>query len=302
MLAVALTWPGAGRRAAVSLPGGSVSQRLQFLTEWADAPLAAGSDFAAADGFAVVDTAKKSRCNVEKPLADSWSNGRPVVNIDHHASNTQFGDLNWVEADASSASEMVYRLIRSAGRPVTPVIASLLYAGIHSDTVGFSLPTATSSALRAAADLVDCGARVNEIGEFLGRSQSQSEFELQRLLYANTRVVAEGRVAYSTASYDQLVRTGCSSADIDEQVAIPRSLRGIDVAVLFTEGFRGKVRLNLRGESSVDVLPVALQLGGGGHAQSAGAILDGSIEDAVGRVLPMIVAHLDGRTPPRART
>ncbi len=293
MYAVALSWPADGEPARVSLPEGSISRRLRFLADWAGVPTVPPADFADADGFVVVDTGKHSRCNVHHEIRDVWSEGRSVINIDHHASNTQFGEFNWVDAAAGSTCELIHRLLVAADRTISPVVASMLYAGIHSDTVGFSLPSTASSALRAAADLVDSGARVPEIGEQLCRSQSQPEFELDRVIYDNTRLVADGRIAYSTASYEEITRSKCTSADIDDQVGIPRALRGIRMAILFTEGRKGKTRLNMRGEADVQVLELALQLGGGGHADAAGAILDASIEEAVQRVLPLAIEHLD---------
>ncbi len=295
MFAVALTWHGEGRQSAlVSLPSGSLSRRLNFLSDWATPAIATPEDFEKVDGFVAVDTAKKPRCNVDKTLGENWSAGRDVINIDHHVSNTEFGAINWVDGTAASASELVYALICAAGKPITPVTASLLYAGIHSDTVGFSLQTTTSKSLKAAAHLVDCGARVAEIGERLTRSQSKSEFDLFRVIYDNTRLTADGRIAYSTASYDEIIASGCAAADIDDQVVVPRSVGGIRIAVLFTEGHRGRTRLNLRGEGGVNVLTLAKELGGGGHTESAGAIIDGSVQTAVDRVIPMAVALLDG--------
>ncbi len=297
MFAVALTWPGDPSSVAkVSLPAGSLSQRLSFLAEWADVAVADADAFQAAHGFVAVDTAKLSRCNVDRAFGEDWVNGRPLINIDHHVSNTRFGQVNWVDAGSGSASEMVYRLIREAGRPFTPVTASLLYAGIHSDTVGFSLPTTTASALHAAAELVRFGARVARIGEHLCRAQSRSEFDLNRVIYDNTRIVGDGRVAYSTATYGEITGTGCSVGDIDDQVSIPRSVRGIQIAVLLTEGARGKTRLNIRGEAGINVLPLAQKLGGGGHAQAAGAILNNDIDGALARILPLVMEHLDNHT------
>jgi phosphoesterase RecJ-like protein len=296
MYAVALTWPGRDRDAAcVSLPSGSLSQRLEFLADWAGVPLATAEDFAGADGFVVTDTAKKSRCNVDEALGENWSADRRIINIDHHVSNTRFGDVNWIDPAAGSSAELIYRAIRAAGRPVTPLVASLLYAGIHSDTVGFSLPTTTASALQAAGELVEAGARVAELGEKLCRSQTPSEFALNRVIYDNTRIVADGRIAYSTANYDEITGAGCTRADIDDQVVIPRSVRGTQIAVLFTEGDRGKIRLNLRGEAGVNVLPLARKLGGGGHDEAAGAIIDGTIEEAVEQVIPLAAEQLDAR-------
>lgn len=291
MLAVALAYTEGNVRQRVSIPQGSLSQKLGFLVEWAQAsgaaPVASPEDFAAADGFIVVDTAKKDRCCVGPALRETdWSGGKPLINIDHHATNTRFGTVNWVVDDAGSACELVYELLRAANRSITPMIASLLYAGIQTDTLGFSLPTTRPSALRAAADLVALGADVGELGERLGRSHRKSEFDLLRVIYANTKVVGDGRIAYSSASYDEIHDAGCTAADIDDQINIPRSLDGVQLAMLFTEGRKGKTRINFRSSGKVTVLALAEQFKGGGHIQAAGAILDAPLADAIAVVLP----------------
>jgi len=294
MFSLAKVFNTAGDRSAkVSLPENSLSQRLAFLHEWANLPVAEVEDFARADGFVVVDTAKKSRCNIPRDLPEDWDAGRSILNIDHHASNTGFGAINWVVGDASSASELVYHLLEAWRRPIEPLVASLLYAGIHTDTVGFSLPNTSKSALAIAAALVAGGADVAALGERLCRSQQLSEFKLLRIVYANTQLAPDGRIAYSTADYREITEAGCAAADIDDQVSIPRSLHGTRLALLFTEGVRGKTRINFRGDSGVSVLPLAKVFGGGGHDMAAGAIIDGTPDDVVARVLPEAEAYLD---------
>jgi len=292
MLATALAWSDGGGWPKVAIPEGSVSSRLSFLVEWAKPNIAAEADFAEADGFTVVDTAKKGRCNVGPTLKETdWSAGRPIVNIDHHSTNTRFGTVNWIVDDAGSTCELVYHLLRAAHRPMVLPTASLLYAGIMTDTLGFSLPTTRASALRAAADLVERGADVGELGERLGRSQRQSEFDLLRAIYANTRRVGDGRVAYSSASFEEIHGAGCTAADIDDQINVPRSLAGVHLAMLFSEGKKGKTRINFRSSGSVTVTDLAAEFGGGGHAQSSGAILDCGLREAIDRVVPRAVEH-----------
>jgi phosphoesterase RecJ-like protein len=292
MFAVAAAYADESRRPRVALPEGSLSQRLAFLADLARPAVATDHDFASADGFIVVDTAKKDRCNVgaERKQSD-WTTGRPVVNIDHHITNTRFGTVNWV-MDAGSASEMVFHLLRAANRTISATIASLLYAGIQTDSIGFSLPGTAASALRAAADLVELGADVGMLGERLWRSQRTGEFELLRVIYANTRTAAGGRIAYSSATYDEIRDAGCTAADIDDQINVPRSLDGVQLAMLFTEGRRGRTRINFRGSGDVTVVELAGQFGGGGHAQAAGAVLDAPLADAMARVLPAAERHL----------
>ncbi|MCP4245708.1 MAG: hypothetical protein GY778_01540 [bacterium] len=295
MLAVATTWPGDhADDAAVCLPACSVSQRLAFMVDWAGVRVVDGSGLADADGFVVLDTAKPERCNVGGPASTDWMAGRPVVNIDHHQTNTRFGTVNWVVSEASSAAELVFDAIRAAGRPLTATAASLLFAGLHADTRGFTVDGVQARSLAVAAELVEAGARVGEIGERLYRSRSEREFELLKLIHANTRLVADGRIALSTADHAEIAACGCGPADIDEQVEVPRSVAGIRMALLFTEGIPGRVRINLRGESGVSVLPLALELGGGGHVAAAGVVVEGSLSDAVNMVLTLAEKHLSG--------
>ena len=293
MFALARAWTSDSCRPRVALPAGSLSQKLEFLVELAEVTVATPADFAEADGFVVLDTAKLPRCNVGKELKDTdWSAGRPLLNVDHHATNQQFGAVNWVVDKAGSTSELVYYLLVAAGRAIDPVVASLLYGGMHSDTIGFSLPTTSAPALEAAGGLVRLGADVPMLGERLCRSQDRSEFELLRTIYQNTTVIAEGQIAYSRASYDEIHGAGCTAADIDDQVNVVRALRGVRLALLFTEGTRGKTRINLRGEGNVTVLDLAQALGGGGHKQAAGAVLDAGLDDGIARVLPLAEEHL----------
>ncbi len=278
----------------ISLPIGSLSQRLDFLFNLQVVEVASAEDFASADGFVTLDTAKKPRCNVGPQLKDTdWSKGRPIVNVDHHATNTRFGSLDWIVDQASSTCEMAYYLLRSAGKTITPAMASQLYAGIQTDTLGFSLPTTTASSLKAAADLVSLGADVAMLGERLARSQSPSEFDLLRVIYENTKLEAGGRLAYSFASFDDIRQAGCSASDIDDQITVPRSLDGVELAMLFTEGNQGKTRINFRGSGQVTVVELAGLFKGGGHSQAAGAILESTVEQAITKVLPKAIEHLE---------
>ena len=303
MLAVAKAWPaGDPRGARVCLPADSVSHRLQFLVEWADLPVVGAEALALADGFVVLDTAHKARCNVGRQTPENWSDGRCVVNIDHHQTNNGWGDHNWVVPGASSSAELVYHAIRSANRPMTTLIASLLYAGLHSDTRGFTVVDPGGRALAVATELVRAGARAAEIGQCLYRGLRTSELELLRIIYANTRVTAGGLIAYSTADHGEITGAGCRAEDIDEHVEVPRSVGGIAIAMLFTEGRLGRVRINFRAEPGYTVLPLAQRIGGGGHPQAAGAMLDCSLPEALERVLPLAERFVDDQSQQRWST
>ncbi|MFO0974125.1 MAG: bifunctional oligoribonuclease/PAP phosphatase NrnA [Phycisphaerae bacterium] len=268
MFALALWLSEHGAAATAVVPGGALGKKLRFMLDLAPGLRLAHELPSGADLAIVVDTATPRRINLAggiEPLA-----GVPIVNIDHHITNPDFGRFNWVDPLASSTSEMVARIGRAQHWRLTPATASLLYVGVHSDTAGFSLPSTTAESLQVAADLLKGGADVAHVGEQLLRSQGRHEFALLRRVYENTRIAPSGQVAHSTLTYAEIAETGCTADDIDDQVSIPRALRGIRIAMLFTEGEPGIVRVNLRGEGGTSVLELAEQFGGGGHPQSAG--------------------------------
>ena len=279
-------------KAAVAFTKGTINQRLQFMLELArSVPVADPDRLTRADVVAVCDTAGTNRVNIDgkwDAIAD-----KIIANIDHHISNPDFGRHNWVVDNASSTCELIYRLIRSAGWPLDPGTATLLYAGIYSDTGGFSLPNVTADSFDAAASLVRAGANVELVGARLMRSQQQSEFDLVRLVYHNTKIAADGRIAYSTLDHNEIESTGCTMHDIDDQVSIPRSLSGIKIAIFFSEGEPGVIRINLRGEEGTAILTLSRSLGGGGHTFSAGARIRGEMSEVVDRVLREAAAALD---------
>jgi len=279
-----------GQQPVVALPDGSVARRLRFLVEMADIRPGSAAELADCDVALVMDTAKAKRVNVQGKL-EALAGAR-IINVDHHASNTRFGQINWVDGSRSSSCEMVYEIIRGLGCQITPTIATLIYAGIHNDTQGFSLANTTTRSFEVAHALAQAGARVVETCERLNRSRSRSEFELLKVVYRNTRLSDDGRLGWSTADYDEIRAAGCTANDIDDQVEVVRAIEGVRVAILFSEGRKGKVRMNFRGERGISVLELAQQFGGGGHGQAAGAILDGTVPQVVERVIPAALDYV----------
>ncbi len=282
-----------GGDAVCGLPEGCVSKRLAFMLELAPGTPVAGAWSAAGeyDAAIVLDTASKKRINIE-PSPDS-AGALPVFNIDHHITNDDFGRYNWVDPHASSTCELVSRLIAALGWRMSPAVASLLYAGIHGDTAGFSLASTRAETLQTAAELLRAGADVAHIGEQLCRSQARHDFDLLRRVYDHTVVSEDGAIAYSYLTHDDFAASGSRAEDIDDQVSIPLALRGVRVAMLFTEGEKGVVRINLRGEGRVTVLALAQQFGGGGHAHAAGVrVRNRPIEQVIREVLAAAREHL----------
>lgn len=282
-----------GVEATCGLPEGCVAGRLGFMLRFdKGTPVATRwTPGESCDAVIMLDTASAKRVNME-PAVD-LAGPLPTFNIDHHITNTDFARHNWVDPHATSTCELVTRLLEHLEWRISPAVASLLYCGIHADTGGFSLPSTSAGSLHAAADLVRAGADVAHIGEQLCRSQAKPDFELLRRVYDHTELACDGQIAYSHLTHENFLASGSKPEDIDDQVSIPLALKGVRMALLFTEGQKGVVRINLRGEGNVTVVELAKRFGGGGHAQAAGVkIGDKPINDVIAEVVAAATEHL----------
>lgn len=293
---LALALRDAGKNPTVTMQTVLVPPKLLRICDWVGVVPVERPDVSAGDLAIVLDTGVAGRMNIHGGI-DCLSD-IPTVAVDHHVSNERFCQLNHVSTEAGSTSELVFDILIHLDWPVTSVIATLLYAGIHGDTNGFSLSNTTPKSLRVASMLADAGADIAEISERIHRSRSRSEFDLRRLIYDNTRSSEDGRVTWSTAGHDEIIASGCNHADIDDQVLIPRSLENAEIAILFSEGLPGSVRINIRSERDIDVLPLAREFGGGGHRNSVGtSIKNKPLAEVVGSVVGRAVEYLVERYP-----
>lgn len=253
-------------------------------------------DFESSQRIVIVDTSQPSRADLPHSYKPDWDENERIVNIDHHFTNTCFGQIDWIVEDASSTCELIYEVLCGLQFNIDPVTAALLYSGIYTDTGGFSLPNTTANALHIAAELTQLGVSPSDIAERVDRSVGQPQFELLKHIYQNTRTLANGAIAFSTIRHEDLINSGCAPSDIDDQVNVPRSMAGVAIAALFTEVEPGRVRINLRGESSTEVAGLAQRFGGGGHRQAAGVIFSGSLDDAVDRIITAAIEMLGNQT------
>jgi phosphoesterase RecJ-like protein len=216
-------------------------------------------------------------------------NGRPadalLLNVDHHAGNTRFGDVNWVEPEVSSAGEMVYRILRRAGFPISKAVATNLYAAILTDTGSFQHGNTTPEALRAAADLVACGAAVEELSAGMYGNHDPREWHLLSEVLATLRLSPDGRLAWIEITSAARQRLGLGLEATEGFIDFVRAVGGVQIAMMFKEVSAREVRVSLRSRGSVDVARLATQFGGGGHRNAAGCTLGEPLVTAKARIL-----------------
>jgi phosphoesterase RecJ-like protein len=206
-----------------------------------------------------------------------------IVNIDHHASGHDWGHLNWIDRQAASVGELVYRLIRAAGAAITPEIATCLYTTLLTDTGGFIYGGVRASTFALAEQMVLAGANPIRISQDIYFSTPTSKLLL--LGSALNNLHREGRLAWLWITHNDMVRTCAAEEDCEGIVNYALSIADVEAAVFLRELPEQRIRMSLRSKGKVNVAAIAEQLGGGGHENASGCTVDGPLPRALDEIL-----------------
>jgi bifunctional oligoribonuclease and PAP phosphatase NrnA len=212
----------------------------------------------------------------------------PRAIIDHHVSQDDLGATVFKDSTAEATGILVMNAIKALGGQLTPEIAQGLLTAIAMDTGWFHHSNTRSGTLRAVAELVDAGARIDEIYRKLFEQNTQARLKLIGETVRGLKTELDGRVAYATITKEDLLRTGAIPQDSEDLVDYTVSLRGVDLGLLFIEQLRGGAKVSIRTRAGVDCAALAAQFGGGGHKEAAGATIIGPMTECVEKVLQAV--------------
>jgi len=241
------------------------------------------------DCLVLLDCSNLSRCGRVK---DFKKNCRLFINIDHHISNDNFADVNWVDPKASSTCEMVYRLFKQFKVPLNRDSALCIYVGIMTDTGSFHYSNTTAFTHRTVAELMNYNLNISQIYRQIYENVPIRDMLFLGRLISNIRTAAQGKIVW-LAIKDVWV-SQCASYDLTERIlTLMRQIRGAEVAVLF-KALAGKkeVRVNFRSQGKLDVNKVASFFGGGGHHSASGATVKGSLTMVQRKVIAELKSRL----------
>ena len=243
------------------------------------------------DCFAVLDCSDLHRTGEVYRIA---GRGKRSLNIDHHISNRSFADVNWVDAKASSCSEMIYRLYRKLNVPFCRRSALCLYTGMVTDTGSFKYTNTTAATHRAVADLMQFGIDAAAVYRAVYESLPYRDVKFLSSLFPLIRRDKGGRVIWFTLAR-RLLKGQQLTIDLTEHIlSFARAVKGVEVVALFKEnpGAENEIRVNLRSQGCVDVNRIAQSVGGGGHRTASGATVKGTLAQVRRRVLKRIREEL----------
>jgi len=213
---------------------------------------------------------------------------KTLINIDHHVSNGGFCKLRLLDPKASSTGELLYRLMRKMHVKMTKNICTNLYAAILTDTGGFRYSSTHQETLRAAGDLVEGGADPQWISENIYESDPPAKLKLLARVLETLTMDMETKTASLLVTQKHLQDTGATMEQTDGFIDIPRTVKGIDIAMLYTQTEGNHFKLSLRSKGKVNVEKIARKFGGGGHVNAAACRIDGDIDEIKRRVLEVV--------------
>lgn len=202
----------------------------------------------------------------------------PSLNVDHHARNARYADVNWIDPGVAAVGQMVGELVASLGADVTADVATLLYVTVLTDTGSFRHSNTDAEALGFAARMVAAGADAPEISDRIFGGYPEGRVRLMAEALATLTLEQGGRIAWMAIPLETFERVG--TRDTEDLINHAQGIAGVAVSLLLKEAEAGAVRVSLRSDGSVDVAEIACRHGGGGHPRAAGCQLQGTLQEA----------------------
>lgn len=221
----------------------------------------------------------------------SWP-ARTLINIDHHITNPREWPLTWLDPDATATGEMIYRLMTVLKVPIDKAMAICLYTAIFTDTGSFRYSNTTPESMRIAATLIEAGADPWMVTENVYESYAFKRIHLLGKVLSGIERSQDGRIAWVLVTEDLYRETGTTAEDTDNFVNFVRSVKGVEVAVLFRQTGAAQYKISLRAKGRVDLSGLATTLGGGGHKNAAGGVLEGAFTVVRDKVIDAVAQEL----------
>ena len=228
-----------------------------------------GDHFRNVDAVVVMDTGTWNQLGDFGPFMQSLT--VPKVVIDHHRTQDDLGATRFVDITAEATGRMAYEIIRALGVPISPNAAHNLFMALALDTGWFRHPNTTAASFQLAEELVRLGANPPPLYEQLFECATLGRFKLVGAALQRMQLRTNGLVAYTEVYLTDYAAIDAVPGDTEDLINYPRSIEGVEVALIFIEQDDGGTKISFRSRSRVDVSKIAEKFNGGGHRLASGA-------------------------------
>ncbi len=229
----------------------------------------------------ILDVAEFRRCGLNKDYVKS----KLVINIDHHKTNTKFGDINLVIPEAAAVGCIIWDVLEENSIDVTKNTATYLYVSLLTDTGSFRYASTTPRTFEVASKLLKKGVEPWRVAYNIYETNSLNELKLLSLVLDTLEVYYDGQLAVEYVTAEMFKKTDTGAENAEGFVNYARSVRGAEVGVLLREDDKNLFKVSIRSKDKVDVSQAALKFGGGGHKNAAGGEIKGTLQEAKNKII-----------------
>ena len=240
------------------------------------------------DLFLSLDASDKERLGAAVKYLDT---AKHTVCIDHHITNGGFAEVNWIVADASSTSELVWKTMEE--EKISKHTAEALYMGIAHDTGVFQYSNTSPETMRIAGSLIAKGIDFSRIVDDTFYKKTYVQNQILGRALVESILLLDGRVIAGRLREKDMEFYGATPADLDGIVSQLRVTEGVEVAIFLYETGNHEYKVSLRSNGPVDVSAVCAYFGGGGHVKAAGCTMHGTIYDVINNLTLHIEQQLN---------
>ncbi|MBN1154490.1 bifunctional oligoribonuclease/PAP phosphatase NrnA [candidate division KSB1 bacterium] len=212
----------------------------------------------------------------------------PKICIDHHHMTTKFSDIDIILEAASSTGELIYDFLHHVNFKITGKIATAIYTCLLTDTGSFRFSNTTARTHEIAAELIHNGVNSRAIYEYVYESNSPEKIILMGLALSTLKFECDNRVAWFCLTQKMFAQSGAQLWDTEGFPEIPRTIKDVEVSIMFTELEENRTKISLRSKGRIIINAFASSLGGGGHNYAAGAMVQQSLDETIPWVLNQI--------------
>jgi len=232
----------------------------------------------------VIDCADEERTGLD--FGYIRKNAGCIINLDHHRSNSLFGDINMVDSDKSAASEILFELLYGNYRDrLNYDIAIGIYVGILTDTGRFQYNNTTANVHRIVSKLLEFGIHPADIYGHIYESDPMGRFKLVRKVFKRIKYIKSLDLIYSYVLKRDFSTLNIPFYAQDGIIELLRSAERVKIAVLFKQTDDGSYKISLRtSEKNIDLSEIASRFGGGGHRAASAYEDKGSLSGVISRL------------------
>ncbi len=228
-------------------------------------------------------------------MLNGWANyfedAKVKVTIDHHGTNTMYGDYNYVNPDAPACAQTLISIIQYFGVEINKKIGTCLLTGIITDTGGFQYQSTTPETFEFAAELLQTGVNVSDIYKRVMNTMTKANFELRKRAIERMEFFKEGKIAFTYVTKEDIEEANAETGDFEGIVEEGRNIEGVEVSIFLRETQKG-FKVSLRSNDYVNVSDVCLLFGGGGHIHAAGCTIAQSLEQVKEKIVNEVKVHI----------